>query len=102
MTRVCGGCEGKGAHWRWCPESVGPTASRLGQWADAAEALGDSVGPNSYEGANGLWRAAAILREEAGEATRRWRFRASIDSPLTHRASSRDHRGRDQSDSDRP
>lgn len=67
--RRCGGCEGQGAHWKWCPEVVGQAASRFGQLADQAEALGDQVGPNEMGAANHLWAAAGLLRELARERT---------------------------------
>ena len=71
--RPCGGCEGRGAHWRWCPNWVGRSASRLGTQGDAAEALGDSVGPNHMGASNALWAAAAMLHEEANARAREWR-----------------------------
>jgi hypothetical protein len=65
MRRQCGGCEGQGAHWRWCPWVVGANASIMGQQADRAESLGDSVGANEPGAANHLYAAAALLREGA-------------------------------------
>lgn len=67
MRRRCGGCEGQGAHWRWCPWVVGANASIMGQQADRAESLGDSVGPNEMGASNHLWAAAALLRKAAAE-----------------------------------
>jgi hypothetical protein len=58
----CGGCEGHGSHWRWCPKVVGFAASRFGQLAQAAENLGDSVGPNEMAAANHLYAASGLLR----------------------------------------
>jgi hypothetical protein len=65
VTRTCGGCNGLGAHWRWCPVAVGRAASLLGQWSQQAGTLGDLVGPNEYGAANHLWAAAALLRAKA-------------------------------------
>lgn len=62
LVRTCGGCEGEGAHWRWCPAIVGPSASITGQWAQQAENLADGVGANSFEAANLLYAAASRLR----------------------------------------
>lgn len=62
MTRRCGGCEGKGAHWRWCPRIVGQAASWIGQYAQQAEDLADSVGANEPDAANMLYGAAGRLR----------------------------------------
>lgn len=71
--RNCGGCAGLGAHRRWCPASVGPTAAMLGKWSEQAESLGDSVGPNEMGASNNLWRAASLLREAAEKARDEWR-----------------------------
>lgn len=72
MTRQrCGGCDGLGAHWRWCPAVIGETASRYGQLADQAESLGDRVGGNDPGTANLLYAAAGRLRELAEERTTR-------------------------------
>ena len=67
MTRMndCGGCEGKGSHRRWCPEVVGWRAARRGVWSERAGAMADEVGANSYDAANALYTAAAILRMDA-------------------------------------
>lgn len=75
MQRVCGGCEGKGAHWRWCPEVVGRSASLMGQQAQQANSLGDSVGPNNMGASNLLWQAAEMLRRDALARAAEWRGR---------------------------
>jgi hypothetical protein len=75
MRRQCGGCEGQGAHVRWCPEVVGPAASIMGSYAERAESLGDSVGPNDMGAANHLWAAAALLRKGAQDRAREWEAR---------------------------
>jgi hypothetical protein len=62
MTRPCGGCEGLGAHWRWCPKIVGHSASWIGEYAQQAENLADGVGANDPDAANMLYAAAARLR----------------------------------------
>jgi hypothetical protein len=67
MANDCGGCAGKGAHRRYCPWVVGANASIMGGWADRAESLGDSVGPNEMGAANHLWAAASLLRKGAAE-----------------------------------
>lgn len=64
----CGGCQGHGAHKRWCPAVVGPTAAMLGRYAEQAESLGDRVGPNEMGASNHLWQAASLLRKAATEA----------------------------------
>ena len=63
--RTCGGCRGLGSHQRWCPESVGPIASRRGRQAQAAEDLADVVGSNNMHAANLLYQAGALLLEQA-------------------------------------
>ena len=63
--RECGGCEGKGSHWRWCPEAVGRAAHLLGTYAEQAESLGDSVGSNNTGAANHLYYASAMLKKQA-------------------------------------
>ena len=67
MANDCGGCAGKGAHKRYCPEVVGPAASIIGRWAERAGSLGDHVGPNEMGAANHLWAAAGLLRKAAAE-----------------------------------
>jgi hypothetical protein len=84
-VRRCGGCEGGGAHWRWCPAVVGRTASLLGQQADAAEDLGDRVGANVPGAANHLYVAASLLREAARERTRPGVPRDGSKGPETQR-----------------
>lgn len=66
--RECGGCQGLGSHWRWCPESVGRSASFIGQLAEAAESLGDRVGANNTGAANHLYMASSLLRVQAIKA----------------------------------
>lgn len=73
--RPCGGCEGKGSHWRWCPVAVGRGASLMGRYAAQAESLGDSVGANNIAAANHLYAAAGLLYKDAGE--RKEEFRAA-------------------------
>lgn len=75
--RECGGCQGLGSHWRWCPESVGRSASLIGQLAQAAEDLGDRVGANNTGAANHLYAAAGLLYKDAGE--RKEEFRAAAE-----------------------
>lgn len=62
-----------GAHWRWCPEVVGFSASQFGQLSEAAESLGDRVGANEPGAANHLYRAAGMLRERADVRAREHR-----------------------------
>lgn len=69
MSAQCGGCQGIGAHRRWCRAVVGPAAALLGPLAEQAEALGDRVGPNDMGAANHLYAASALLRARAVE---RW------------------------------
>lgn len=73
MINNCGGCEGKGAHRRWCPEVVGRSASLMGRYAQQANNLGDSVGPNEMGAANLLWQASELLRRHALELAAEWR-----------------------------
>lgn len=73
MQRVCGGCEGKGAHWRWCPKVVGPSASMMGRYAQQADSLGDSVGANDMGASNLLWQASGMLRTRALALAAEWR-----------------------------
>lgn len=65
MSSDCGGCEGIGAHKRWCEAEHGWAAHRLGRQAAKAEALADEVGSNHYDAANALYRAAGLLTEKA-------------------------------------
>lgn len=65
VVRGCGGCEGIGSHRRHCPRN--PNYDRRLEWADAAEQLGDRIGPNNYAAANYCYAAAGLLREEARE-----------------------------------
>lgn len=71
----CGGCEGKGAHRRWCAASVGHSASVFGGYAEAAENLADSVGSNEMGAANHLYAASALLRSLAEARRDEWRNR---------------------------
>lgn len=80
-SRECGGCQGLGAHWRWCPEVVGRRASHLGVLAERAEDLGDTIGANEPGAANACYRAASILLEAAGEATREHRRGGATEAP---------------------
>lgn len=68
--RPCGGCEGLGAHRRWCPVDVGETAAYFGQLSEEAEALGDRIGPNDMGAANRAWQLAGMLRERAQQEKR--------------------------------
>ena len=63
--RECGGCEGLGAHRRWCPVDVGERAAYFGQLSEQAEALGDRIGPNDMGAANTAWQLASHLRTVA-------------------------------------
>lgn len=66
--RDCGGCHGKGSHWRWCPKKVGQRAHRWGTLSQEAENLADSIGGNDPGAANHCYAAAGILRAKADEA----------------------------------
>lgn len=61
----CGGCQGLGSHRRWCPWSVGASASFFGRLSEQAESLGDTVGANETGAANHLYAAAALLKAKA-------------------------------------
>lgn len=61
----CGGCQGKGAHRRWCVNHVGRFASIYGPMAEQLEQMGDTVGPNNMGLSNRLWRLSADMREWA-------------------------------------
>ena len=71
--RECGGCQGLGSHWRWCPKVVGIHAYVAGTQAETAENLADSVGANNTGAANHLYAAAGLLRQDALEAKERFR-----------------------------
>lgn len=73
MSSECGGCRGLGSHQRWCPWSVGASASRMGRQGEQAEALADSVGSNHPTAANHLYMAASLLVEEAKQRAEAWR-----------------------------
>lgn len=68
MSRTCGGCEGRGRHWRWCPEVVGAQAHRWGVMADTIEDFADQIGSNDTAAANHLYAAAGLIRSEARTA----------------------------------
>ena len=74
----CGGCAGKGAHRRYCPEVVGRHASIMGGWAERAESLGDSVGSNEMGASNHLWAAASLLRKAATERALEFQREAGV------------------------
>lgn len=65
--RACGGCEGRGSHWRWCPEVVGFSAHITGLQSEKAGSLADSVGSNCAGAANHLYVAASLLKTRACE-----------------------------------
>ena len=65
---TCGGCNGLGAHIRWCAWQVGAKAARLGKWSEQSENMADQIGANCPEAANALYRSAAILRDAALDA----------------------------------
>lgn len=77
MRDYCGGCHGLGSHWRWCPVSVGYSASFIGQLAEEAESLGDRVGSNNPGAANHLYAAAGLLYKDAG--VRKENYRAAAE-----------------------
>ena len=70
--RPCGGCDGKGSHWRWCRHHVGLTAHLAGTRAEQAESLADSIGANNAGAANHLYAAASMLRADALAAKERY------------------------------
>lgn len=59
---VCGGCQGLGSHLRHCRHN--PEYTYVRELSDAAEALGDRIGPNHTGAANHCYAAAGLLREE--------------------------------------
>lgn len=63
----CGGCDGQGAHKRWCAAVVGLPASIYGPMAEQLESMGDRVGPNNHELANRLWSLSGAMRTWARE-----------------------------------
>lgn len=69
VKRACGGCEGKGSHWRWCEEVIGHRAARRGLWSEKAEAFADEMGANCPEAANLLYHAASVLLRAAKDVT---------------------------------
>lgn len=58
----CGGCQGKGNHRRWCPKSVGLSASVYGSMSERLEDMGDTVASNNMGLANRLWQLSADMR----------------------------------------
>lgn len=66
--RPCGGCDGLGAHWRWCRTAYGAKANFLGTWSVNAGNLADTIGSNCPGAANHMYQAAALLEQEAYDA----------------------------------
>jgi len=66
----CGGCQGLGAHKRWCVTVVGKAASMLGPWGDQMEEWGDRIGgiPHSQDTANMLYWFATVMEVRANKA----------------------------------
>lgn len=62
---TCGGCQGLGAHIRWCPEVVGYLPSVLGPLSERIENAGDLIGSNDMGLANRLYGVAGELAEYA-------------------------------------
>ena len=62
---TCGGCQGLGAHTRWCREVVGYLPSVLGPLSEHIENAGDLIGSNDTGLANRLYRVAGELAEYA-------------------------------------
>lgn len=60
--RGCGGCQGQGAHRRWCRQVVGLGASVYGPMSEQLESMGDTVGPNNMELSNRLWALSADMK----------------------------------------
>lgn len=75
---MCGGCNGQGAHWKWCPAVKGELASMLGQCADRAEDIGDQVGANYMEGSNAAYRLSGLLRQRAEAAAKEFQSRNNL------------------------
>ena len=71
MYGACGGCLGLGSHKRWCHQTVGSEAAKLGEAAERAEGMGDAIG--IPEAANVLWGASARLRAMAERSRDEWR-----------------------------
>lgn len=67
-SRLCAGCKGKGAHWRWCSRVVGPRAAIVGPLSEEAEGLGDRIGANAPAAANACYAASMAARLEASRA----------------------------------
>lgn len=59
---MCGGCQGLGSHRRHCPRN--PNYDIRLMWADRAEDIGDSIGPNNMGAANHCYTAAGLLRQQ--------------------------------------
>ena len=66
---TCGGCQGIGAHRRWCPAVVGMTAHAWAIRASLTDDLADEVGSNDPEMANQLYRLAAQMYDRALSTT---------------------------------
>lgn len=83
VKRACGGCEGKGSHWRWCPVAVGPHAWLFGTLSQQAENLADTIGGNDPVAANHCYAAAGLLKERAVAAREYWReHQTDVDTGL--------------------
>lgn len=65
MNVRCGGCQGKGAHRRYCPAVVGRHAAMRGRWSQRCEDLADEIGANDPGAANRLYQLAGQFRTEA-------------------------------------
>lgn len=64
-AKTCGGCQGVGAHRRWCRAVVGLSASIYGPMSEQLGSMGDTVGPNNKDLANRLWALSGDMREWA-------------------------------------
>lgn len=64
----CGGCQGLGAHRRWCPAVVGLPASIWGRMGEQLEDLGDRIGSNEFAASNHCYAAAGLMKAKAKEA----------------------------------
>lgn len=71
----CGGCQGNGAHKRWCEHAVGHSAAMYGRLSEEAEALGDRIGSNDPRSANLLYAASGRLRTIALTRKTEWQER---------------------------
>lgn len=68
----CGGCNGLGAHKRWCITTVGPVASKLGPCSESMEEWGDRVGGVDGDTANMLYSIANVLEGRAAAARQKF------------------------------